>query len=53
MNASRRTSRDLRIRSFGRFGKGTHGGTPAAGTRSKQRAGRIYNYPLKREPSGK
>jgi hypothetical protein len=48
-NAPRRTSRDLGIRSFGSFGKGPQGRTTANASRSRQGAGRIYNYPLKRE----
>ncbi len=53
MTSPRGTSRDLGIRSFGSFGKGSHAGTQANGMRSKQKTGRIYNYPLKREASEK
>jgi hypothetical protein len=53
--ASRRTpvrnagSCGLGIRSFGSIGKSSHAWMPAMAMRSKPKAARIYNYPLKRE----
>jgi hypothetical protein len=49
VNAQRQFSRSLGLRSFGSFGKGSHTGTRANGLRSKQKTGKIYNYPLKQE----
>ena len=53
MKHPRPSFRSLGLRSFGSLGRGSRAGTPAIGMRSKQRAGRIYNYPLKQEASGK